>query len=84
MIFKIQVLVVCFDQHLGTTRAKGSDYFKVLTLWPQIKCWSTYPHGSMAAWPQPLKSVKLSGLVKFETKNGNACLRMMEFVILVA
>ena len=29
--------------------------FNVAAAWPQIKCWSTYPHGSVAAWPQPLK-----------------------------
>ena len=35
-----------------------SDYFKVLTLWPQIKCWSTYSRGSVAATPKnPRKTI---------------------------
>ena len=40
----------------------GSVNFEVLTLWPQIKCWSTYPRGCMARWPRgrnPSKSLKI-------------------------
>ena len=42
-------------EHTHTHRECLFRSFNVVAAWPQIKCWSTFPCGSVAAWPQPLK-----------------------------
>ena len=48
------------DTHFEHSRKLGSVHFEVLTSWPRgrkLNVGSALPPGSMAGWPQPLKTL---------------------------